>query len=105
LVERGARAALIKGGHLDSAPVDVLFANGALTLLPGRRVDTRHTHGTGCALASAIAANLAKGLSLGEAVAEAKAWLEQALAAGEALRLGAGAGPPNHFWKLWRDGR
>ena len=81
--------------------MDVLFANGALTLLSGRRVDTRHAHGTGCALASAIAANLAKGLPLAEAIADAKAWLEQALAAGEALQLGAGAGPPNHFWELW----
>jgi len=101
LVERGARAALVKGGHLDGEPTDVLFANGALTLLSGRRVDTRHAHGTGCALASAIAANLAKGFPLAEAVADAKTWLEQALVAGEALRVGAGAGPPNHFWELW----
>ncbi len=101
LVERGARAALVKGGHLGGEPTDVLFADGALTLLSGRRVDTSHAHGTGCALASAIAANLAKGSELDEAVAKAKAWLEQALAAGEALRLGAGAGPPNHFWELW----
>jgi hydroxymethylpyrimidine/phosphomethylpyrimidine kinase len=101
LVERGARAALVKGGHLAREPTDVLFANGAPTLLSGRRVDTRHAHGTGCALASAIAANLAKGFPLAKAVADAKAWLEQALAAGDALRLGAGAGPPNHFWELW----
>jgi len=101
LVGQGARAALVKGGHLDGEPTDVLFANGAPTLLSGRRVDTRHAHGTGCALASAIAANLAKGFPLAEAVADAKTWLEQALAAGDALRLGAGAGPPNHFWELW----
>ena len=101
LAQRGARAALVKGGHLGGEPTDVLFANGALTLLSGRRVDTRHAHGTGCALASAIAANLAKGLPLAEAVADAKTWLEQALVAGEALRVGAGAGPPNHFWELW----
>jgi len=101
LALRGARAALVKGGHLDGEPTDVLFANGALTLLSGRRVDTRHAHGTGCALASAIAANLANGLPLAEAVAGAKTWLERALAAGESLQLGAGAGPPNHFWELW----
>jgi hydroxymethylpyrimidine/phosphomethylpyrimidine kinase len=101
LVERGARAALVKGGHLDGEPTDVLLADGALTLFSGRRIDTRHAHGTGCALASAIAANLAKGSALGEAVAGAKTWLEQALAAGEALQVGAGAGPPNHFWELW----
>jgi hydroxymethylpyrimidine/phosphomethylpyrimidine kinase len=101
LVEQGARAALVKGGHLGGAPVDVLFANGAPRLFSGRRVNTRHAHGTGCALASAIAANLGKGSALPEAVAGAKAWLEQALAAGESLQLGAGAGPPNHFWELW----
>ena len=101
LAQQGARAALVKGGHLGGEPVDVLFANGALALLEGRRVDTRHTHGTGCALASAIAANLAKGLPLAEAIAVAKTWLEQALIAGEALQLGAGAGPPNHFWEPW----
>ncbi len=101
LVEQGARAALVKGGHLGGEPVDVLFANGAPRMFSGRRVDTRHAHGTGCALASAIAANLAKGSALGEAVADAKTWLEQALAAGEALQLGAGDGPPNHFWELW----
>ena len=97
LAQQGARAALVKGGHLGGEPVDVLFANGALALLEGRRVDTRHTHGTGCALASAIAANLAKGLPLAEAIAVAKTWLEQALIAGEALQLGAGAGPPIIF--------
>ena len=101
LVEQGARAALVKGGHLGGEPMDVLFANGAARMFSGRRVDTRHAHGTGCALASAIAANLAKGSALGEAVAKAKTWLEQALAAGEALQLGVGAGPPNHFWELW----
>lgn len=101
LVEQGARAALVKGGHLGREPVDALFANGAARIFSGRRVDTRHAHGTGCALASAIAANLAKGSELFEAVARAKAWLERALAAGEVLQLGADAGPPNHFWELW----
>jgi hydroxymethylpyrimidine/phosphomethylpyrimidine kinase len=101
LVERGARAVLIKGGHLGGEPMDVLFANRARRIFSGRRVATRHAHGTGCALASAIAANLAKGFPLAEAVAGAKTWLERALAAGEALQLGAGAGPPNHFWELW----
>ena len=101
LALRGARAALVKGGHLDGEPTDVLFAKGALTLLSGRRVATRHAHGTGCALSSAIAANLARGSALGEAIAQAKAWLERALSAGEALQLGAGSGPANHFWELW----
>lgn len=103
LVDKGARAALVKGGHLDGAPVDVLFTKGVLTPFSGRRVATRHGHGAGCALGSAIAANLAKGLAMAEAVARAKAWLERALEAGEALNLGAGRGPPNHFWELWGE--
>jgi hydroxymethylpyrimidine/phosphomethylpyrimidine kinase len=101
LVQQGARAALVKGGHLPGDPADLLFANGEPRIFSGRRVATRHAHGTGCALASAIAANLAKGFPLVEAVAGAKTWLERALEAGEALHLGAGAGPPNHFWELW----
>ncbi len=101
LVGAGACAALVKGGHLEGAPSDVLCMDGDITVFPGVRVATRHTHGSGCALSSAIAAKLARGEPLERAIEEAKAWLTQALAAGEALRLGAGAGPPHHFWALW----
>lgn len=103
LVAAGAQAALVKGGHLEGAPCDVLCAEGELSIFPGARVATRNTHGTGCALSSAIAAGLARGFALRRAVAEAKAWLTQALAAGDALKLGVGAGPPHHFWALWGD--
>lgn len=102
LVEAGARAALVKGGDLSSEPVDVLVADGETRLFHGRRVATRHTHGTGCALSSAIAAELAKGASLIDAVATAKVWLEGALAAAEALDMGEGRGPPHHFHAMWR---
>jgi hydroxymethylpyrimidine/phosphomethylpyrimidine kinase len=102
LVAGGARAALVKGGHLEGAPSDVLCAEGVIATIPGARVATRNTHGTGCALSSAIAAGLARGRALGPAIEEAKAWLTQALAAGAALDLGAGAGPPHLFWALWR---
>ncbi|HYA79935.1 MAG TPA: bifunctional hydroxymethylpyrimidine kinase/phosphomethylpyrimidine kinase [Methylocystis sp.] len=100
LVEAGAKAALVTGGHLEGEPVDALFADGGVTLFPGARVATRNTHGTGCALSSAIAGNLALGFALAEAIARAKRWLEGALAAGAKTNLGAGAGPPDHFWNF-----
>jgi hydroxymethylpyrimidine/phosphomethylpyrimidine kinase len=100
LVKAGANAALIKGGHSDGAPVDVLFSGGAPKFFSGVRVETRQTHGTGCALSSAIAAGLGQGLALGEAISRAKTWLEHALIAGETFRLGGGSGPPDHFWEL-----
>lgn len=100
LIEAGARAVLVKGGDLSGEPVDVLLAEGETRLFRGRRIETRHTHGTGCALSSAIAAGLAKGDSLIDAVATAKAWLEGALEAGNALALGEGRGPPDHLYAL-----
>ncbi len=101
LIEAGARAVLVKGGDLSGEPVDVLVADGETRLFHGRRIATRHTHGTGCALSSAIAAGLAKGASLIDAIAAAKVWLEGALEAAEALELGEGRGPPNHFYGVW----
>jgi len=98
LVVVGAKAALVKGGHLDGAPIDVLCAHGATRVFHGERVETRNTHGTGCALSSAIACLMARGLNLEAAIEEAKRWLTQALAAGAKMRLGAGAGPPDHLW-------
>ena len=98
LVAAGAKAALVKGGHLEGAPVDVLCVRGATRVFHGERVETRNTHGTGCALSSAVACLLARGLDIEAAVDEAKRWLTQALAAGEKMRLGAGAGPPDHLW-------
>jgi hydroxymethylpyrimidine/phosphomethylpyrimidine kinase len=102
LCEAGARAALVKGGDLDGEPIDVLFEAGERRLFHGRRVPTRNTHGTGCALSSAIACELAKGAPLIDAIAAAKVWLEGALEAADTLRLGEGRGPPNHFYALWR---
>ena len=65
------------------------------------RIATRHTHGTGCTLSSAIAALLARGLPLPDAVAEAKRWLTEAIAAGDGLGIGHGIGPVHHFHALW----
>ncbi|HEY8214348.1 MAG TPA: bifunctional hydroxymethylpyrimidine kinase/phosphomethylpyrimidine kinase [Methylocystis sp.] len=102
LCEAGARAVLVKGGDLDGEPVDVLFEAGERRLFHGRRVPTRNTHGTGCALSSAIACELAKGAPLIDAIAAAKVWLEGALEAADTLSVGEGRGPPHHFYALWR---
>ncbi|MEF3366558.1 bifunctional hydroxymethylpyrimidine kinase/phosphomethylpyrimidine kinase [Methylocystis sp. 9N] len=102
LIEAGARAVLMKGGDLDGEPIDVLIEAGETRVFGGRRINTRHTHGTGCALSSAIACELAKGAPLINAIAAAKAWLEGALEAAASLDLGDGRGPPHHFFALWR---
>jgi hydroxymethylpyrimidine/phosphomethylpyrimidine kinase len=97
--EMGARAVLIKGGHLEGDPVDLLFDGLSWHEFPAPRVATRHTHGTGCTLSAAITAGLATGLALADAVAEAKRFI------GEAIRtnpgLGSGAGPVNHHVRCY----
>lgn len=98
LVALGARAVLLKGGRLEGAAVDV-FADGArLVGLPAERIDTRHTQGTGCTLSAAIAARLALGDELLEAVRGAKAWLTEALR--HAYAVGRGRGPVDHLFAL-----
>ena len=91
---------LVKGGHLDreSDAVDVLFDGSAVQYYRSERLDTPHTHGTGCTYAAAIAANLAKGLALPAAVARAKHYLTEAIRHG--LAIGGGHGPTHHFWFL-----
>lgn len=100
---QGAAAVLVKGGHLggDTAE-DVLFDGANMTVLRAPRVDTKNTHGTGCTLSSAIAAQLAKGQPLAEAVASAKDYLTGALRAADTLDVGSGHGPVHHFHALWR---
>ncbi len=102
LCAAGAHAVLVKGGDLEGEPVDVLFERGERRIFRGKRVPTRNTHGTGCALSSAIACELAKGAPLNDAIAAAKVWLEGALEAAYELRLSEGRGPPHHFHVLWR---
>ena len=99
LLALGARAVLMKGGHVAGETViDLLLTPSGETLLEGPRVDTRHTHGTGCTLASACAAGLAKGLPLEAAVAEAWAYVAEAIR--RAPGLGRGHGPLDHGWPL-----
>ena len=102
LLALGAGAVLIKGGHADGPEsVDILVEPGACTRLAAPRVETRNTHGTGCALASAIAADLAKGISLVDAVRAAKTYISAAIAAADRLQVGSGAGPVHHFYEWW----
>ena len=99
LLNLGAKAVLMKGGHVDGPTViDLLMTADGETVLEAERIDTRHTHGTGCTLASACAAGLALGRPLEVAVAEAWAYV------GEAIRrapgLGGGHGPLDHGWPV-----
>lgn len=99
LLALGARAVLMKGGHVPGPTVqDLLLTADGETVLEGERVETRHTHGTGCTLASACAAGLAKGLPLEIAVAEAWAYVAEAIR--RAPGLGGGHGPLDHGWPL-----
>ncbi|WP_431980758.1 bifunctional hydroxymethylpyrimidine kinase/phosphomethylpyrimidine kinase [Streptomyces qinglanensis] len=98
LLEHGPRWALIKGGHLPGEAVDLLTDGTEEHWLRAPRHDNRHTHGTGCTLASALAAYLARGLPVPEAGRAAKAYTTGAIAAGFAL--GAGLGPVDHGWRL-----
>jgi len=102
LLTLGADAVLIKGGHGGGVEsVDLLVDGDGATRLAAPRIATRNTHGTGCTLASAIAAGLAKGLLLSDAVAEAKAYVTAAIAAADRLTVGTGRGPLHHFHKWW----
>ena len=98
LLAMGARAVLLKGGHLAGDDVvDLLVdASGPLQRLASRRIASRNVHGTGCTLSSAIAAHLALGYGLGEAVSLARAFILGAIAQGADVTTGQGHGPLNH---------
>ncbi len=98
----GAKAVLVKGGHAGGPEaVDILVTPDTEVRLAASWIETKNTHGTGCTLSSAIAAELAKGHPLAEAVRTAKAYLTDALAAADKLKIGSGAGPVHHFHKMW----
>jgi hydroxymethylpyrimidine/phosphomethylpyrimidine kinase len=102
LLAAGAQAVLMKGGHVPGARVvDLLLTPVGETVFEGERIDSRHTHGTGCTLASACAAGLAQGLPLVEAVARAWDYVHQAMLS--APGFGAGHGPLDHGWPLRKD--
>lgn len=101
LLASGARAVLIKGGHgQGSESIDYLFSGGDVIALPAPRIPTANTHGTGCSLSSAIAAGLAKGEALEQAVRGAKTWITAAIEAADSLGIGKGHGPIHHFHRF-----
>ena len=89
---------LLKGGHSINDANDLLYADGEIVWFEGQRIDNPNTHGTGCTLSSAIAANLAKGFTLSESARRAKDYISDALSA--MLDLGIGSGPMNHAFDL-----
>lgn len=104
LASMGPAAVLLKGGHLLGGHSDDLLycrADDRWEWLDAARVETANTHGTGCTLSSAIAAGLAKGYGVPEAVRQAKTYITEALRAGAAYRLGHGHGPVHHFYAYW----
>ena len=94
ILRMGPRAVLIKGGHLEGDSVDLLWDGKRMLSFRGDRIDTRHTHGTGCTYSAAITAGLAQGLELGDAVSRAKRFIHEAIRTNPGL--GHGCGPVNH---------
>ncbi|MCW5935509.1 MAG: bifunctional hydroxymethylpyrimidine kinase/phosphomethylpyrimidine kinase [Fimbriimonadia bacterium] len=95
----GAQWVLVKGGHLTDSADDLLYDGTQMTWFPGKRIDTPHTHGTGCTYSAAITAYLAQGLPMPEAVLRAKEYLTGALKA--AFVVGSGHNPVHHFYRVW----
>jgi hydroxymethylpyrimidine/phosphomethylpyrimidine kinase len=100
--KRGAHAALVKGGHATGPlAVDILVDAQGTIRLEAPRTPTKNTHGTGCTLSAATAAELAKGATLREALAKAKTYVTAAIAAADELQIGKGRGPVHHFHAWW----
>lgn len=98
----GAASVLVKGGHLDSLDSHDVFDDGGGPMhLAAERIRTQNTHGTGCTLSSAIAAYLARGYALRDAVRAAKAYVTRAIHAADQLHVGSGHGPVHHFHAWW----
>jgi hydroxymethylpyrimidine/phosphomethylpyrimidine kinase len=95
----GPSIVVVKGGHSEGAPSDLVFDGAAIVVLDGERIETRNTHGTGCTFSAAITANLALGLEPLEAIERAKLFITEALR--NSYSIGAGHSPVNHFYALW----
>ena len=96
----GCRAVVVKGGHSDGDPIDILFDGNEYFEYPAYRVKTKHTHGTGCTFSSAIASNLALGFPVYKAVEKAKEYINTAIV--HAPQLGKGNGPTHHFYDMYK---
>jgi hydroxymethylpyrimidine/phosphomethylpyrimidine kinase len=102
LMALGARAVVMKGGHAGGPESTDLLVTATMSIrVSGARIATRNTHGTGCTLSAAIAAGLAKGLELPEALRAAKEYTTAAIAAADRLTVGHGIGPLHHFYRWW----
>jgi len=102
MTHSGHRWVLLKGGHLPgNDTIDILHDGDQMIELPGHRIQTRNTHGTGCTLSAALAALLPQMDSVVDATKEAKKYLVVAIANADALKVGHGHGPVHHFHKLW----
>ncbi|GAA6210006.1 bifunctional hydroxymethylpyrimidine kinase/phosphomethylpyrimidine kinase [Cognatishimia sp. WU-CL00825] len=103
LLALGCKAVVMKGGHAKGEVCrDWLLTDQGAMAFEAPRIDTRNTHGTGCTMSSAIAAELAKGADLSDAVARAHAWLHKAIVASDQIDIGQGHGPVHHFHEVWR---
>jgi hydroxymethylpyrimidine/phosphomethylpyrimidine kinase len=98
IASSGAKAVLVKGGHLEEDAIDVLYWKGQITEYRSPRIYTAHTHGTGCTYSACITAELAKGRALADAIATAKRYITQAIETNPGL--GKGAGPVNHHAQI-----
>ena len=103
LLDTGAEAVVMKGGHLESetSSKDALITGGEVRWFDGKRVATQNTHGTGCTFSSAITAYLAQGTTLAEAVNGAKQYMTGAIGSGATYKIGEGHGPVHHFYQFW----
>ncbi len=103
ILNLGAQAVLVKGGHFEtSEAADLLIDKSGVRRFTAPRVKTKNTHGTGCTLSSAIAAGLARGMTLHDAVMLGKKYVSAAIAASGEIRIGEGRGPVHHFHALWK---
>lgn len=96
----GAKNVFVKGGHLENDATDILFDGEKFITYSGKRFETKNTHGTGCTISSAIASNLANGLSVEEAIKKAKEYITIAIE--HSFSIGKGVGPTNHFYTLYK---
>jgi hydroxymethylpyrimidine/phosphomethylpyrimidine kinase len=104
LAQFGGRSILIKGGHLEKRKsTDLLYLTeeDRFVILEAERVDSRNNHGTGCTLSSAIAAYISRGSQIEDAVRKAKTFIQNAIRAGAAYKIGHGHGPVHHFFEFW----
>jgi hydroxymethylpyrimidine/phosphomethylpyrimidine kinase len=99
IIEMDARGVVVKGGHLAGPAIDLFYDGSRFEEFTAPRIDTKNTHGTGCTFASAIAAGLARRLSVIDSVAQAKEYVTEAIR--RSFPIGQGHGPLNHFYKLW----